>query len=66
MVKYDVKLYIRWRVEEGYCLNEYVGISKAELKDIEAYMEDIIYNGSAVDAQLEYSEHFEEVKNEDK
>lgn len=61
MTKYDVKLYIKWSAQESYCLNEYVSVSHAELKGIEDYMNDIIYDGSAVDAQLEYSVHFEEV-----
>lgn len=61
MAKYDVRLYIKWGVQESYCLNEYVNVSHSELKGIEDYMNAIIYDGLAVDAQLEYSIHFEEV-----
>ena len=61
MAKYDVKLYIKWSVQESYCLNEYVAVSESVLKGIEDYMNDIIYDGLAVDAQLEYRIHFEEV-----
>lgn len=53
--RYNAKLYIKWSVEESYCLHENENITRKQLKEIEDYMEDIIYNGYAVDAQLEYS-----------
>lgn len=58
MLRYDVKLYVKWTVRDGYELKAYKNIPYAKLKEIENFMDDIMYNHKAVDAQLEYTSKF--------
>lgn len=55
MLRYDVKLYVKWAVQDSYELKAYKNIPYLKFKEIENFMEDIIYNHKAVDAQLEYN-----------
>ena len=53
---YNAKLYIKWSVNESYCLEEHENVTEDKIAELSNYMEDIIYNHKAVDAQLEYSQ----------
>lgn len=49
------KLYVKWTVRDSYELKAYKNIPYQKFKEIESFMDDIIYNHKAVDAQLEYT-----------
>lgn len=55
MLRYDVKLYVKWTVRDSYELKAYKNIPYFKFKEIERFMDDIIYSNKAVDAQMEYS-----------